>query len=949
MSSGRSPVASQSSSTFGDFLRYLRNRARLTQSELGRKVNYSEAQISRLEKNQRLPDPTKLEALFLDALNLRGESQLKERFLELASTARAQPGLADTTLTPAAQGTADPCTEDLEAIPAPPRHTVVRTRLLADLRKRLTSEHSIVICGLPGVGKTTLAASVAREYADHQLVCWITLTEGVTTSVDALLRRVACSLALHGQRQVEPLLQHNGAEVSMTFEQQLRLVGDALRHQPALICLDNAHLVRDDIRAEAMLAHLAAGTPARVMLASRERWPGGVGVLWLAGLEHNETRELMAQVDPPLPAELVDRLHVKTQGSPMLLRLALGQLPERPADAAIFVEHLETQPEVASYLLKTTLSRLGAPAWQLLSLLSVFRQPINLHDETLAEIAQANDGLYDLAGGLEEVQRRQLIDHPAWASLHPLIRQYVYTQLVSSLPRRRQLHLIAATWWELARGDPLEAAYHFARADQLSKAAAVLTAGTRTLVDRGQAFAAADLAGELAAQLRRRRIAASDLSQLLATRGDLLLNTLRAAEAEAAYREALAMSAAPVVRAQITWRLAESLLQRGRVPEALELCQRASRGLASGEKLAMAQLAAVESRAHLMLSSYDEAGRVAGSALELAAQIETVAPELATEVQARSQATLGLVSRLQGRHEAALEHLRQAIDAAQAVGLTELANRCLFNSGATLFERGDLETALNAYSEAAAKMEARADSYGSTRVLHAIAVIDFYRGNVQKALDTLGKVCAVKRQLGDVQGLAHSENQIALGLLALGRIAEAYTLVERLLADTARTGEQRSRGYFLDTLGVIHAISGEHAVAQQVFRDALALPGIVDNRRIQVLILTHLALSQLAGGNLREAEQLAADSICYGLGPEVEMEQRFLEGAIALARGWRTKARAAAIAMATRADTTGYRLYRPAADRLAAVSDNPPPIAGLPRLLWSPLGSGLARSGDESL
>src|SRR6266511_1712609 len=113
MSIGRWLVASQSSSTFGDFLRYLRNRARLTQSELGRMVNYSEAQISRLEKNQRLPDPTKLEALFLDALNLREEPQLKERFLELAAAARAQHGLSSATVIPAAAGTVDPCTEDL--------------------------------------------------------------------------------------------------------------------------------------------------------------------------------------------------------------------------------------------------------------------------------------------------------------------------------------------------------------------------------------------------------------------------------------------------------------------------------------------------------------------------------------------------------------------------------------------------------------------------------------------------------------------------------------------------------------------------------------------------------------------------------------------------------------------------------------------------------------------
>src|SRR5581483_10291766 len=52
--------------TFGECLKYLRRRARLTQSELGRAVGYSREQIVRLERNQRLPDPTPLGALLLE-------------------------------------------------------------------------------------------------------------------------------------------------------------------------------------------------------------------------------------------------------------------------------------------------------------------------------------------------------------------------------------------------------------------------------------------------------------------------------------------------------------------------------------------------------------------------------------------------------------------------------------------------------------------------------------------------------------------------------------------------------------------------------------------------------------------------------------------------------------------------------------------------------------------
>src|SRR5512143_856959 len=84
-------------SNFGELLKYLRRRERLTQLELSISVGYSEAQISRLEKNLRLPDISALKALFIPALHLEDEPQLTSRLLELAKSARQQdapaPGL----------------------------------------------------------------------------------------------------------------------------------------------------------------------------------------------------------------------------------------------------------------------------------------------------------------------------------------------------------------------------------------------------------------------------------------------------------------------------------------------------------------------------------------------------------------------------------------------------------------------------------------------------------------------------------------------------------------------------------------------------------------------------------------------------------------------------------------------------------------------------------------
>src|SRR5882724_1184314 len=76
--------------TFGELLRYLRRRAGLTQTELSIAVGYSDAQISRLEQNLRLPNIPNIEARFLSVLGLKHDEAARERLLQLAAEAPRQ-------------------------------------------------------------------------------------------------------------------------------------------------------------------------------------------------------------------------------------------------------------------------------------------------------------------------------------------------------------------------------------------------------------------------------------------------------------------------------------------------------------------------------------------------------------------------------------------------------------------------------------------------------------------------------------------------------------------------------------------------------------------------------------------------------------------------------------------------------------------------------------------
>jgi hypothetical protein len=138
--------------TFGELLRYLRRRAGLTQTKLSIAVGYSDAQISRLEQNLRLPNLATVQARFLPVLKLKNET-LRQRF---------ESAFLFGSVTKSCWYTA--VAWQYREIP---QNIGVSDRMRGQIRELLRGEFlagatNLCLIGRPGTGKSHVMAALAR-------------------------------------------------------------------------------------------------------------------------------------------------------------------------------------------------------------------------------------------------------------------------------------------------------------------------------------------------------------------------------------------------------------------------------------------------------------------------------------------------------------------------------------------------------------------------------------------------------------------------------------------------------------------------------------------------------------------------------------------------------------------------------------------------------------------
>ncbi len=378
-------------------------------------------------------------------------------------------------------------------VSGPPDETplIGRRADVAELAQTLTTRHLLVISGMAGMGKTTLAAHLARHYGPAQATFWYSCH--AESGIDGIFWSLAAFLAQQGQHELWQQVQrvrHGGGQPPPP-EALVDFLIRLLRGRSYWLCFDDIHLVERDPTVEMLfqrLVRLAQTQEITLLLITRHlpRFLPGSAVATLAGLSLADSHAFIKRHGLTLDMPLVARLHQITEGNPQLLLLAADAL-NRAAHPAEMLDRLAEAIDIERYLLHQVDTGLDDAERQVMQAVAVLLG----YGGSRAVLEEMLDGL-PVQRTLARLHERHLltVNHTPDERIynqHAMVQAFYYETLSRS--QRHTLHQRAATFYEYTERDLFKAAYHLERATAYERAVLLATSDIQAWLNHGQVHA----------------------------------------------------------------------------------------------------------------------------------------------------------------------------------------------------------------------------------------------------------------------------------------------------------------------------------------------------------------------------------------------------------------------------------------------------------------------------
>jgi tetratricopeptide (TPR) repeat protein/GTPase SAR1 family protein len=329
-------------------------------------------------------------------------------------------------------------------------HFVGRQEELNWLRQRLSSQErawQIVITGIGGVGKSTLALALAHMYRHRyeempqeerfEAVVWISAKEEILT----IQGREKSALPTQIFRTLEDIyttiaqtLEREDITRAIPEERDY-LVQKVLRTQRTLLIVDNLESVTDE-RVKVFLRNVPL--PTKCLITSRE-WVDVADIRKLAGLPKEEAQKMIAaeasarkvSLDEVQEEKLVER----TAGLPLPIKLSVARMASGETFDQVMRWLGDATGDLPEYCVKGQVDIIvqrSTTTWKMLLACALFDKNVSIAGEVLGYVADLS--LADRDDGIAMMQRLSLLNSNALGRFWvlPIVQVLIGTQLTTS-------------------------------------------------------------------------------------------------------------------------------------------------------------------------------------------------------------------------------------------------------------------------------------------------------------------------------------------------------------------------------------------------------------------------------------------------------------------------------------------------------------------------------------
>ena len=206
-----------------------------------------------------------------------------------------------------------------------------------------------------------------------------------------------------------------------------------------------------------------------------------------------------------------------------------------------------------------------------------------------------------------------------------------------------------------------------------------------------------------------------------------------------------------------------------------------------------------------------------------------------------------------GQYEQALHYLDEALRIRRAIGDQEGEGWTLNNLGRIHRDLGREEQGQQYLEQAWEIRKKVGDREGEARTLITLGRIYDNLGQKERAQGCYEQVLEISREMGDRRGEGLALKALGLFYADLGRKKEAQEYLEQGLKIRREINDRRGEGRTLNHLGRVYKLQGEYEMALASLEQALLISKEVRDRLGEGKMLNNLALVRIALGHYEQA------------------------------------------------------------------------------------------------